>query len=527
MDKMIRYNDAECEYSLFISYAFADDRSEDGWIRSLKNAIFQRIDGGLATNVPRKRIHFSGDDIPGGGTLGSQLEDRLQRSFAMLLVVGKQYTESAWCEQELALFRKWFAKGQDARLYIAVMGEGHLLRAQQGSTWKQIVAPDQLWTKMYRDQSRDRPLEHRLADGAEGFPPAFRDAAYAIADKLIKAIEADWKESAASSSAVMTTVEDALKTPLMPTASPSRVLRVAIGPFTESFDEREGRQPLALLHQTLQQAKVEVYFVDRSQLMKYDPSSGRPLRAALEPADVLIVPVLDENPLRPDLPGGHTTILADEWAALRKPQSSLVWYRPPPSEVAPEDKPDPKHVETFKRLAPVCPSPQAVVSLLFGVGFSEVIRVYIEKHPVIPIYGLSDAIEQAWVELHRKAGSKPPRLKCVPLLLDQIDQVPKDVAAVVLLDSNGHTPLRSLLDRESEVEKSFPKSSSAYPGLVAMLLRPPPPSARPYHEWGDVTFHVVDSEPPELKLDAQSAVWLTEFLSRMWRQYQKDSTQLH
>jgi len=46
----------------------------------------------------------------------------------------------------------------------------------------------------------------------------------------------------------------------------------------------------------------------------------------------------------------------------------------------------------------------------------------------------------------------------------------------------------------------------------------------PNHEWGDVTFYRSESDPPELKLDEGSRIWLHEFLNQMWQQYQKDST---
>lgn len=513
MAGLIRYNDPECEYALFVSFAHMDNRVEDGWVAALKMALFQRL--GNLGEIPQKEIYFSDEQALVAGTLGHQLRQRVARSFAMLLVVGPHYVESDWCEQELEFFQQHFPGGAESRLYIAVMSEAALKKVQEGAAWKATVHSDSVWTPMYRETSRNRPLEHRLPTG--DFHPTFRNAAFGLADKLVEEIRADWSASAADlrSEAAKS---DRLVLPVgAASGSAAPRMRVAIAPYTPTFEASGKWQPIASLQQSLQNAGAEVRILSSTVLASYDPSDGSPLRDALRNADVLVGPILDEKPMRSDLVGGHTSILVQEWEALKKPTKDLVWYRPEsPDRPAVPPAPE-KHRAWLGALAPVCISPQAVVNLLFGAGTSDVIRVYIEENPFVPIWGLSYVLEEAWKAL-QKSGEQRPKLKCVPLRLNRMDDVPKDVAAVVLLDAKGYTPKQSLRARQSEIEKLFPKSTPAYPGLVALVFTPPPPDNKPDHDWGDVTFYRSEVDN-ELKLDDDSRIWLNDFLNQMWRHH--------
>jgi hypothetical protein len=379
---------------------------------------------------------------------------------------------------------------------------------------------------MYRKEDKDRPLEHRMADGSSGFPPEFRNCAYRLADRLIKEIEIDWKKSENIANEPPDGIGNVTQATWVPASSMHKKLRVAIGPHTDSFELSGKDQPLTLLRQALEAAGAEVVSLDSKKLLTYNPTDGRPLRPELRNADVLLVPVLEEQPLRPDIPGGHTSILTSEWAELKKPQKSLVWYRPPPEDVCPGELADPPHLEAFKKLAPICSSPQAVVNLLFGAGASDVIRIYIENDDAVPMYSLGDVLENAWAEFRKVAGEKLPNLKYEPVRLNQLDEllddVPRDVAAIVLLHIKGHTPERSLRTREQIVENSFPKSGHFYPGLVALVFSPPKPTLdpKPNHSWGDVTLYRTENDV-DLELDVSSQVLLKQFLRKMWQQYQK------
>lgn len=190
---MIAYKD--CSYSLYISYAHDDDLAEFGWVQSLRNAITQRLDR-LDNYIPKLALHLRQDDGPSCGTLGSQSQDRVAKSFGMLLVIGKKYVSSERCEKELKFFRESFGEaGMESRLYIAVMSEDAVMKAQQGEQWKKLMPADLIWVPMFNEIDHNRPLPHTKNDGSTGFPTLFFNRASKIADKLIEEIEKDYAQS--------------------------------------------------------------------------------------------------------------------------------------------------------------------------------------------------------------------------------------------------------------------------------------------------------------------------------------------
>lgn len=225
---MIAYKD--CTYSLFISYAHADDSGEYGWVSSLRKAISQRLDK-LDANIPKLGLHLSQDNGPTGGQLGSELRERVAQSFGMLLVIGEKYVSSKWCEKELKFFCEQFGEaGLKSRLYIAVMSEAAVTDAKKGDQWNLVMPEDQLWVPMFEKIERNKPLPHKMDAGEEGFPGLFAAGASKIADRLIIEIEKDYAESK----------QILLKpgtpgTPRVNVVSPVQRKKIVIGPHTSSL----------------------------------------------------------------------------------------------------------------------------------------------------------------------------------------------------------------------------------------------------------------------------------------------------
>src|SRR5215471_1177833 len=97
----------DCKYSLFVSYAHADDASNNNWVSALEKAVWRRLEK-LDKSVLRKGLHLSKVNGPEAGRLEAALRERVKESFAMLIVVGSQYVDSGWCEKELELFNATF-----------------------------------------------------------------------------------------------------------------------------------------------------------------------------------------------------------------------------------------------------------------------------------------------------------------------------------------------------------------------------------------------------------------------------------
>ena len=510
---MIAFKD--CEYSLFVSYAHDDDSSEFGWVQSLRNAIAQRLDR-LDNDIPKLGLHLSQDNGPSGGTLGVELQDRVAKSFGMLLVIGKKYVSSEWCEKELKFFCDSFGEaGLGSRLYIAVMSEDAVVKAQQGEQWKRLMPADQLWVPMFDELDRNRPLPHTKNDGSSGYPGLFVNRVSKIADKLITEIEKDYARSKQ-----MLPATGALRPAGTEAGLPARAAQrkqVVIGPHTPSLIPT-----IEAIKTALENAGADVSVLDRSVIDDYDPDDARSLRPLLAKADALVVPMTLERPLQPTQPGGHTTILLREWLAAGKAERNLVWYRPAELIVKPEDMASDKHLKCFEQLAPVCFSETALLSHLFGIGSGVAIRLHIENHPQEHAFKrLARQLEDAWNALPPDASR--PMLRCVSLDLDDLANASKDVAGVVLLLPVPLKDPRSLLAQIDQVQRFIPKNGT-YPGCVAILYNPPLGAQVPKHEWSYVQIKKSEQEP-KLTLEDDSKIELEEFLKDLWDRYRRSTAE--
>jgi hypothetical protein len=507
---------AECDYSLFVSYAHDDDTSNNKWVATLKDAIWDRLSR-LDREIVKRQLHLSGENGPTVGHLSDELRNRVARSFGMLLVVGEQYVSSGWCEKELELFGEIFgAEGTKARLYIAVMSEKALQEAQQRTQWQKILTDDQLWVRMYREADPNEPLEQKRDDGS--YTNEFFQNVKAIADPLIKCITADFKRSEDTASIGKPAA------PMPETAgvefAAHGVKRIGIGPFTPDLATKAERLKSALTREG-----AELVLLSEDLIFRYDPDDGTPLRQVLEKLDFVVVPVSEAKPLRPDITGGHTVILEQEGARLKK-QLRIIWYRPDDVTVTAEQRAAPKHLEKFAQLAPVCASEQAVASELFGAGAGKGLKIYIENDDSeLAFYRLAQELDAAWAAL--PPDPQRPQLRCETLDWSTVASATKDAAGVVLLLPAGRKSSASLAAQIKEVEERyFPKATAvAYPGCVALIFSPPPPPVSK-HYWPFVSFQKSGEEPTYVT-DERTKRMLGLFLNNVWMQYKKEITAVH
>jgi len=509
---MISYKD--CEYSLFISYAHYDDSSEYGWVTSLRDAIFQRLDK-LDADIPKLGLHLSQENGPSAGHLGSELRHRVAKSFGMLLVIGKKYVTSQWCEKELSFFRQHFGDdGTESRLYIAVMSEEAIKEAQKGEHWKQLMPEDQLWVPMFQEIDRNRPLRDRMIDGSAGFPPMFRDRASQIADRLIAEIEKNYAASSETANHAGAPHPSGGATSFDPTGPRRQVL---IGPPTVSLVSK-----IEALETALQRAGADVTKIDRGDIETFDPDDGENLRTKLARADVLVVPLAPERPFQPLTTGGHAAILKGQWAAAGKAERDLIWFKPADVVIDSEHTATEKHAKYFEQLAPSCSSETALINHLFGIGASTTIRVLLENHPSEPdIKPLADQLEKVWNDLPR--DDSRPMLRFVALDLDDLETAPQDVTGAVLLLPVPEKPAKSLLDQMKQVENCVPKRGSIYPGCIAVLYNPPLTLHIPKHEWVYYVRVKKSADEPRLVIEEESKRVLERFLLDLLERHRRST----
>jgi hypothetical protein len=156
---------AECDYTAFISYAHADDDLAFGWVSQFRDELQKGLKSLLrGTTLPP--LHLSGDNGPQAGLLGEQLEARIDRSFAMVIVVHRNYALSDWCLKELEFFHERFGlAGLRERLFVAALSEPAIQAVTGGATWKRLMpsGDNALWTRFFDPLVPDRPIPVYMA----------------------------------------------------------------------------------------------------------------------------------------------------------------------------------------------------------------------------------------------------------------------------------------------------------------------------------------------------------------------------
>jgi hypothetical protein len=163
----------DCEYTAFISYAHADDVAWFGWI-SLFRKELERSLAATLRGVKLPPLHLSGDNGPVAGVLGPELRERIDKSFAFIVVVHENYVLSEWCRHELEYFRERFGEaGCRERLYIVALSEPAVQQVAAGDAWRRLLPAGQLWMPFFDEAKRAEPVEIYM--GPELVTPRFKE----------------------------------------------------------------------------------------------------------------------------------------------------------------------------------------------------------------------------------------------------------------------------------------------------------------------------------------------------------------
>jgi len=159
------------DYLAFISYAHADDVRCHNWV-SFFAAELQRGLEAVMRGVHLPPVHKSGDNGPVAGALGPELRERIDKSFAMVVVVHDNYVLSPWCRAELEYFRERFGEeGCRERLYVVALSEPAMQQVAGGETWRRLPA-GQLWMPFFDELQRGEPVDIYMAP--QLVTPAFK-----------------------------------------------------------------------------------------------------------------------------------------------------------------------------------------------------------------------------------------------------------------------------------------------------------------------------------------------------------------
>lgn len=154
---------ADSRYTAFISYAHADDVSCHHWVSFFAEELQRGLEAVMrGVNLPP--VHLSGDNGPVAGVLGPELRERIDRSFAFVIVVHDNYVVSDWCRQELEYFCQRFGEeGCRERLYVLALSEPAVQKVAAGDAWKRLLPAGQLWMPFFVELDRDEPIDIYMA----------------------------------------------------------------------------------------------------------------------------------------------------------------------------------------------------------------------------------------------------------------------------------------------------------------------------------------------------------------------------
>lgn len=484
---------SECRYSAFISYSHAADKAHGKWVtyfqRELSDLLQGRLHGQTGGRVPG--MHLSGKNGPVAGTLGTELENNIADSFAMVIVVEENYLRSGWCMKELEYFRARFGeRGFKERLYVIAMSQPAADELAHLPDWKRLAPEDLVWIPFFDDDEPVRPMRMYLDN--EAMTSRFQQQLERVAERLVKSVLAPPPPA----------VVKVAPPPLPPGGAGTRVL---IGVPSPEFDA-----DAAALAEQLRARGVAVQQLDEDAL------EGD--LAAFDQAEMLVLPIGSGGQALPAfrfVKGGHLAVQRDAWLEKGRPEAGLVWLdlRARPCSAPPGKG----HAELLAEVGAAAVTPEALLARYSrperrasdqqpAQPRAERVNIYIEsnQHEVDVWDDLGERIKARWQRLltqYEPATVPALHLHARGLPVQKLDdELLDDADGLVLLWGNKtEESLRAQIRKvESKIEGEPP------PGIVAYLIpqREDPQQAIEAKLWNvlrfkDSTSAAIDIVPPE------------------------------
>jgi hypothetical protein len=504
----------DCDYTAFISYAHADDEAWFRWVSHFR----RELERGLAATMRGTRLpplHLSADNGPVAGALGAELRRRIERSFAMIIVVHDNYAQSEWCLKELEYFKQYFGEaGCRERLYVLALSEPAMHAVAGGPVWQRLLpGGEQLWIPFYDEADRSQPTEIYMAP--ELVTQRFREQFL----RLRKDLVAKLKRAAGDERppiAVMTSPVGASDDgPAGAAAAPvveSPPVADAAGVVLGFVPPGPTAAAAAALAERLRQRGVGV--------RQLSPDAVFDDFSAFADAALLVLPFDDEPLTMTTLAGGgHLQVQREAWLRQGRDAAGLCWLdlRAGPATparagaaawVAAEGIPALTAEALLERWAPT-PAPPAAAD----------VRLYIEsnRHELTLWQPLGERIRAHWQRMAGRVDPPPPlalNLRPRGLPVEQIDHFPSldDADGVVLLW--GRKSADALVAQINKVENKMSPGRDAAPGVVAYLM-PPQRSSEPVPAWGWQVLRFEAARADAIDVVAEEDDDLQDFLRRV------------
>lgn len=480
------------KFAAFVSYAFKDNLASAKWVDSFHEELYQVLQGMLddVDGSARPLRMIRENDIV-GGKLAKALLSTVSDSFALMVVIGRNYPDSEWCLNELKYFRQ--AHGDAAfneRVIIVAMNQAGIDKLELNPQWRALKLNDNVWQKAFHKRNSNVPIAPYLDNGQPA--PEFRALLLRIGERLRELAE---------------------KEPPRDADNKPRVLVGAVNAELQAAAD-------ALMGQ-LRKA------VELGELAAAEPISAAELLAAADDPealkgrmrnfDELVLPFNGGEPLLGIVPGGHLAVLRNCWLDAHEGRDKVIRWLDCGDVLA--ARPAAKRHEAELELARA----SAVKALPWPGGDASAVRILIESNPEErdEWKGLAPRIESVWRKLVASLQAKPPlQVSFGELRIDGSADPAEIAAADAVLLLWGKKPPESVTAAVTTQGKRVTRFDGRSLGLVARLLPPfvDDPAAHSIGGWSVISFarsvSPQGSEFVEVPEDSDS---LEGFLNRVLR----------
>lgn len=298
----------DCKYSCFISFCADDQKfAEPDWVTKFETALFEKLSTRIGRSckefVIKRQPFFQPLNGPKAGVLADKLKVALSESYWLVIVAGKNYSDSDWCLDEIKWF--WQQRG-DAEAKRSVVIVAMTDEARTGLLSKDRRLQGLTWHPFHYKSQIDKPIYSTEKD--------FNDEVIKLADEMLSPIKDELNESnnkaegsAKHQPAKLESTNGDGNENLLPIAYKTPIPRIVVAPPHGAITEMVSDWVRSLKERSAGLFEVESWTENDLTDKK------TPLRERMKGALHLVVPIGDPELLMGYVSGGHLKILDDEW----------------------------------------------------------------------------------------------------------------------------------------------------------------------------------------------------------------------
>ena len=189
---------SDCDSMAWVSFSASDNAAWFDWVTHFTGEL-ERSLRALLRGVRLPPL-ADGSRVSGAGAGAEVWEGvgrQISRSFAFILVVGDDGSDSSWCRRETAAFLDLYGPTAAERLHVVAMTQGAVQRVLAWPEWQKLgrgAVP--IVTSFFSNEAPERPIDIFLAQGLVS--PQFRAPFERVRDALRSSMRASLENTDAA-----------------------------------------------------------------------------------------------------------------------------------------------------------------------------------------------------------------------------------------------------------------------------------------------------------------------------------------